>query len=569
MKDYLVAKEAEIDEYFNNLGIWKYPYFTIYLSLSFHAEKIDFEKDGDNSGDFFARMSTFHEKIVELSLRKEFDSTWSALSLSLGDHHFPQYLDFLYAYGHFSFLMPQIHRNIFNITKSGDNSVLLNFKTENFVRSEITDRFLSEISLPVTIEYSKKKLLEEYLYQKVKKDSEPFDDQDLLWIRDIFSHHLSCKNRVELLSDKVLEENLGFNNLDFDRFEASLRACTDFMLYLARVYKSLSDEIDDKKKKEELVGCYLEWCNCCLTYRFIDLLIHISDIDGKTFHNILPYFITIYSQPKATKIRTCSHLGEGYMPPLTLTENRILLNPLITRNFLSFNNILYSLSKKERKLFDEKISANLEPTLINQVDRVFSKFNALRRKKNVKIEGGEIDYLVLSEVEKVCLVFQIKATLAPVSSRSTDRVQTRSLEGIKQLEYFRSKTEKSKLKLVNEIFGTDMSELKFIDILLVRSCAGSEDVWSHSHTIINYQLLCGLLGNKLNNNNKEFSNFEVEVRSYFDKNLEISSPEVSNQELNIKDLSLTFPIIDFKRMVKARLKIFKDCSILDNYRSAQ
>src|SRR5690606_20521131 len=218
MKDYLVAKEAEIDEYFNNLGIWKYPYFTIYLSLSFHAEKIDFEKDGDNSGDFFARMSTFHEKIVELSSRKEFDTTWSALSLSLGDHHFPHYLDFLYAYGHFSFLMPQIHRNIFDIEKADDNSVLLKFKSQNFISSEINDRFLSEISLPVTIEYHKKKLLEEYLSQKVKKDLEPFDDHDLLWIKDVFSHHFSYKNRVEILSDEVLVENLGFNNFDFDRF---------------------------------------------------------------------------------------------------------------------------------------------------------------------------------------------------------------------------------------------------------------------------------------------------------------------------------------------------------------
>lgn len=569
MKNFLIQKEKEIDTYFKALNIWKHSHFTIYLSLCYYAERLEYEGNGDFSSGFLSRLGLFYKDFVSLSQKDEYDTTWESLSVTIDDRDFNSNINFLYAYGHFCVLMPQIHRDIFDVNNSQNGNVILSFKNQEFIDAEIKDRFLSEISLPFAIGYLKLKDLQSYLRFKTILKNKNFDDLDVKWIKDIFSYYLATLKRVEILTDDVLIESLGFSNSDYIKFESSLRACSEFLIHLARSYKDRSDEADSIKEKESLIGEYLEFINCCFTYQSIDLFVEVSGLERDVFKNIFSYFSSIYSTPKHEPYISNAHIGEDYLSPFILTTNRILFSPHAIKDFLSFNNIIYSLSKKNLKLFDQKISSHLEPTLIFQVDRLFSNFSNLITKQNVDYPGGEIDYMVLSEDEKVCLVFQIKATLAPINIRSTERVESRSLEGIKQLKVFQSKTSDDKLKFVNDTFKVSLSEVKFVDVLLLRSCAGSENVWSSSELIINYQLLCGFIGGMIQRKDNKFSSFELDMRNYLKELIGISIPKISDQKLEISDLIIEFPIIDYERIFKARARLLRDSQTLGDFYSAK
>src|SRR5690606_32683630 len=109
---------------------------------------------------------------------------------------------------------------------------------------EIKDRFLSEISLPFAIGYAKVDEIKDYLGRKISLKNTCLDEQDIIIIKHISDYYLKSLKRVEILPDNILIDNLGFNNLDFLKFEASLRALSDFLINLARAFKFKSDRAE-------------------------------------------------------------------------------------------------------------------------------------------------------------------------------------------------------------------------------------------------------------------------------------------------------------------------------------
>ncbi len=78
---------------------------------------------------------------------------------------------------------------------------------------------------------------------------------------------------------------------------------------------------------------------------------------------------------------------------------------------LTINNILYSVNKKDTKTFDQELSGHLEPTLINQLNYIFTSLCDVQIRKNVNYPGSEIDLLVFSPSENICLVIQVKVLI--------------------------------------------------------------------------------------------------------------------------------------------------------------
>jgi hypothetical protein len=52
----------------------------------------------------------------------------------------------------------------------------------------------------------------------------------------------------------------------------------------------------------------------------------------------------------------------------------------------------------------------------------------------------------------ICLVLQVKATIAPDSSRTVDRVQQGALEGVQQINHFRALENDTKQEIINKAF---------------------------------------------------------------------------------------------------------------------
>lgn len=568
--ELLKEKEQLIDTEIEALSLWKYSFQTVYLNLLYLAEKVDIDGNGDSAMDYFARTAAIFGLVRDKCQGHDsYGTTWNALSQTLKDKQFFVDMETLYAYGHFSMLMPQIHRTVFQIDKKSETSFNLSFQTAEMLEAEKKDRLLSILSQQLSIQYIRQRELDQYFMEKIKIGNTELEDYDIHWMTDMYQFNIKHRYRTEILSDAVLSETIGITNADYDHFCSSIRACSDFLLTFGRAFKTLSDKISDEQKeeKEQLFGEYLEWTTCTLMYQILEIMIDLSGLSETKFKTLLSYYCQIYIGVPDTSYSENAFCGDGYLPPFLLMPERVIFSPLAIRYLYTFDNLLYSVNKRQNALFANTISKNLEPNLISQIHRNFSNFQNLNGKKNIPIPGGEIDYIVLCEEQYVCITFQVKATLSPSSSRTVSRVESRSLEGIEQINHFEGLDKQVQLQTINGAFGKTFKKLNFINILLLRSCAGSEKVWTSGVTITNYHLLTGLLGRKLKNGDYNFSSFGKELDEYLDEMLALSKPEVNEEKLVIDDITIKFPDITFDD-IKAKCKNFQDCNNIKDFQSA-
>jgi hypothetical protein len=243
-----------------------------------------------------------------------------------------------------------------------------------------------------------------------------------------------------------------------------------------------------------------------------------------------------------------SNVGEGFLPPITFIDKSILFSPHALRYLLSFNNILYSINQKDKKIFDNKVSHQLEPVLIGQLKYLFLRFPGLELKENVHFRGSEMDLFVLNKSEHVCLAIQVKTTIAPDSARSVARVESRISEALIQIKKFENLPQNDALKLINDTFDSNLDKVKIINLIIVRSSAGSIKGWeiNEQYRILNYSMLAMLLYDKLESNNNEFLNFDNEI---LDKQKELiidSNWKVDWETLQIGEFEIEFPNIHFE-----------------------
>lgn len=544
LTEILKSTERILDEKLQGLSIWKHNFQTIFCSLLYYAEKIDFDANDDTTVDYLSRISVLWKTISQLSVKAEISSTVEALMSSNNDEQFLADLNFLYQYGHFAMLMPQIHRDVFAIEKK-EECFILSYKTPESTAAELKDKVLSCLAQENTFSLRFESQLKLYLYKKILSGNFDIDAKDGFWINRIYEHHLTYSHRNEVLPDEIAKEHLGFTNADFDRFWAGMKAMGDFMHLLGRTFKG--EAVQHLETQEFFISEHIEWSVC--THDLMSFFGNVKKITGlgdKEFNAILSYYCLIYERPENQEITSRAFCkDDGFFPPFTLTKHHVIYSPLLIRYFNPFNNILYSMSKKQQAVFDNKISSCLEPTLVAKAINLFNGIRGLKALANINYHEGEIDFMVLSEQERTCLCFQVKATIAPSSTRGLFRVETRSLEGIEQIERFEHLTEEEKTKIINTAFGVNLPMIDTIGILMVSASAGSSASWEKPIPICNLSLLSGLLGKKTKEGNFDISNFSNELTAYLEELIGISKWQVTDEKITFEELQLQFPDISF------------------------
>lgn len=543
LDDLIKEKETQIDLELKNLGIWKENFQAVYLSLLYNAEYIDYKGSGDSPMDYFARIASMYKMLASDTVPSAIEGTWSAISTVQDKQQFSKDVQVLYAYSHFSMIMPQIHRGVFRVAERHDNTFKLDYRSKATEEAEIKDKLLSILSQQMSIQFPQIKALRAYLQTKVKIKNMEINEMDNNWIGGMYNHHLQHMHRVHVLTDDVLEQTLGFNNQDYKQFTAALVAFSEFLIELGRTHM---DAVDNSHPEDANLhaGEHMEWTACSLDYAVLDTTRNLSGLAEDKFNTLLSYYSQIYDKAKDPKYVSRAMCGDGFLPPFLLGENTVMFSPLALRHYHPFGNILYAVNKRQQLLFNNKISQHLEPVLINQTDQLFKAFLSLKTQANVHFPGGEVDYMVLSESEKVCLCFQVKATLTPMSSRTVERVEDRSLEGCSQIDRFEALQAEERDSIINNAFGTALTGIKIISILLVRSSAGSERVWSTGKNIVNYNLLAGILSEKKRSGDSSFSEFHIDIEKYFTEMLALANPAVAREKFAIQDVSIDFPDVN-------------------------
>lgn len=547
MKENLIEIENQIDKLLEDLSIWKLSFQDIYSTLLLMTEKIDYDGDKDTAMDYLSRISLIYPIIKKLAQNIEIESTTTSI-LKTGNKQFLEDINFLIAYAHFSLLMPQIHRNVLSVNQVSEFCFELDFANDDIKNSELIDKLYSTISLQVSFSSKELESIKLHTSKKASKREYNLNGLDFQFINKLFQHHKNFFINIQVLPDEIIESKLGFNHNDFILFSSALKAFSDYFIVLARSYKEqINEEKYSSEENDKLMSEYMEWSVCCLKYQALGWFLGSTGLNKDKFDIILSYFIEIYSNDTGIQFQENSSCGEGYLPPITLIQKSIIFSPHALRYLVNFNNILYSINHKNKKLFDEEISQHLEPTLINQLEYLFSKFKDLEVRKNVNYGISEIDMLLLSKKENICITIQIKTTIAPDSTRSVTRVQDRTLEAFKQINIFESLSHQEKADILKREYDIDIDDIKFINLIVVRSCAGSDKAWeiNDKYKIINYSLISKILCEKLKNNDSEFSNFENEILLKQRELIVLSNWRIEYETLKIDKYEIKFPNIYF------------------------
>lgn len=559
MKQTLINIEKHLDEKARNLSIYGSGFQSVYSSILFAAETIDYKGDKDTSMDYLGRTSLIYPLIKKQSARIETLNTTEALLKLQENPKFIDEINFLNAYAHFSMLMPQIHRGTLIVKSIDQNRIVLDFPNENVLKSEVIDKLYTAQSLPIS--FSSDEIFrrtKELTDKKAQNRNFDINNEDFALIKGIYRFHLYTQVNVEVLSSYDV---LGFSNDEYLQFIASLKAFSYFFIALGRSYKDQVKDNNSEEINDRLMSEYMEWSICCLKFDVVHWFSEIAELAHEKFMLILSYFIDIYTHNPQQKIESNSFAGEGFLPPVTLLGDSILFSPLSFRYLLSFNNVLYSINKKNRELFDNRISQDLEPVLISQLSYLFSSFDDLKHEKNISYSSSEIDLLILSQKEKVCLSIQVKTTIAPDSSRSVSRVQDRIIEAHLQIQKFEDLGKENQLKLINSTFKTKLDDVKIINLIVVRSSAGSDKSWeiNEKYRIVNYSVLAKILCRKKKSNSFSFMNFDEEILNEQELIMKESEWSVESEVLQIDEYEIEFPNIYYEhfKLAKENIELYK------------
>lgn len=560
MKERIIEIENNLDKRVTELSIYKESFQSIYSVLLFTAESIDFKGNIDTAMDYLGRISLIYPIIKKYAQNSETETTTQSI-LKTGSVEHLEDINFLIAYAHFSMLMPQIHRGTLEVKSVKENKIKIDFPNESVKQSELIDKLYSTLSLPITFSYKEEEKIKAHTDLKAKNRDYSITDKDFHLIKELYDYHIKVSINIEVLTDKLIESKLGFSNVEFRSFIAALKSFSEYFIFLSRSYKEQINDKNSYEDNDKLMSEYMEWSVCCLNYKTLGWFIAISGIVQDKFDLILSYFIDIYSNNTGVDFKSNSFTGEGYQPPITIIDESILFSPHALRYLLSFNNILYSINKNNKELFNNEISENLEPVLIKQLKYLFFQFDKLELKENVNYPGSEIDLLALSKEERICLSIQVKTTIAPDSSRTVARVEGRMNEAYKQIEKFEKLTSKEQLKLINDTFQSELDEIKIINLIIVRSSAGSDKGWEINkiYRILNYSMLARILCNKLETGDIKFSNFNEEILEKQKELIDDSNWGVDYETLKIGEFEIEFPNIhsDDKKILTEHIKTFR------------
>lgn len=560
LKDQLIQIENELDQELDRLSIWSLPFQTIISMLFLAIENIALSGRKDTAMDYTSRLSYIYKAIKNKAGKAPISSPTEAI-LKGSDQKYMDDINFLNAYAHFSMLMPQIRRDVLKVNDIKEDNISITYFDKKTIYAETIDRLYSYLALQMSLSYRDEGEIEEWVDRKAKENSHSMEGGDFHLINKIYNHYNTYYHFIKPLPDDIFEKMTGITYKEYHSLSAVIKAFSDYFIKLGRAYKKAVNPGNTSELNDELMSEYFEWSVCTLNFKTLGWFSGMTGISLAKLDNYLSFYMQIYSNTTGQAFLEKSFYGEGYFPPFILFEDAVIFSPHACIAMTSVNNILYSLNKLQKKFFDEEISKHLEPALICQLEYIFSFIPGIKLVKNINYEGGEMDLMALSENENTAICMQVKSTIAPDSSRTVERVNDRVLEGIEQINHFDKFDKIAKQDIINGAFGKELSKTKIINIIVVRSCAGTSEAWENNkkNKIINYPLLAWLLSNKIEKGSTSITAFDEEIEYAQNNLIDIGATKEVFDKLKIGKYTITFPNLnsEFQNVISMNLKALK------------
>ena len=395
-------------------------------------------------------------------------------------------LENLLQYLHFCELMPQFHKDYYQVSGNEVDGFHLHHKQESFSKYEIQDVLMAELARPFCRE--KPGQLIQPLLEIISKDPKLFKFPAHLMENLIRFYQDNLYDLFEI-PDSVYRRTIKCTAQEFMTIRNYLFALSEFqmnMLACAKIFRALPADKYVEDTIERSVFCFMPGHN------LLDEARKYTGIGKNKILNSLRPFILDLTSSTAHKKNRNKHSGDGYFPPIVKVDDGYFLPPMAIKSFICNRNLLFAFQKQDSHRFNSMISKSFEPSLITWIVRDLSILNGIEVRLNhvwsASSSSGEIDILIYSYKLNKVVIIQVKAVIPPQGARMVRNVQSRILEGIEQITRFRKILLSEKDRIISDSIGFQVSSLDFEDVILSSSCFGSAETWSELES----QNICGI-----------------------------------------------------------------------------
>lgn len=452
---------------------------------------------------------------------------------------------FLVAYAHFSELMPEVHRDYYDVRTTG-RGFRLEHRSKAFADDEARDIILSELALPFMDLVSsampiRRALLEAGLAARdfgVRLSGAVAGNLLLL---TYFYEQSACE--ISLMGDSGYVAVIGTGQRAFSRLQAAIFAFGDYASILGDRLAAMGGEDNVAEalewrtlcwRENPLLGLLQALGHGALTSRDIDSILELFSID---FRKTRP---------------DVSHAGDGFFPPIVLVPGAVLVNTDLMRMTFQSRNLLYALNRRDRTTFDNVVSSKLEPHLLEQCAAVLQALPGVQVGRNVRWTNGdirgEIDLLAYDKQANVAVHAQAKAAMPPHGARLVQRLEGRVEEGLEQLRRFRESGAPVIDRTVATAFGVPVTAVELVDVVLVRTSIGTGRVREGVSDVafITLALLALVARTALDRGTRtRLRDVIADTQAYLEDLVGRAMPAWRSEELTILDKVLEVPMFQY------------------------
>jgi len=468
----LYSFETEIDNKIAQSNVFKLPLISVLTFLFGTIDNmirsgplgggISKSEEADALGSRLSYLTDFFKKCTP-------EIAASAINAFSNSVQFAADFPEIISYAHFSELVPEVRKGYYEVRKFDEGFELVH-PNEEFAKAEAYDILLTELSLTFLVGETPD--LTQQFIELAGQLSQPNVVLMSKVLTALFQYRLNSIKEVPILEPNAFQISIGTTWEDFCKVRAALFAYTDYCIRLADALEVLWLNESNNTRKEAIFDEFYEWVVVSNNKSFfMSLLRGLTNVKSSEIERILKFF-TINFENQDFK-----NAGDGFFPPLVDYSEFYLFSPHILRSVLTGRNIFYVLNKCNPTQFNNIVSQHLEPTLLKQALEIFKILPGLEKFSNEKWSKGEFDLLIYQSSSNTMLHIQAKAAIPPQGARMTKAVETRSQEGIKQLNRFQDLPENERDSVISKILEKRVEKVRCVSVLLCRAGLGTYSVW--------------------------------------------------------------------------------------------
>ena len=456
-----------------------------------------------------ARISLIPHLLLRAPAGRTFSSQAEAASAASSEQ--ARSVSGLLAYAHLSEVMPDVHRGNYVVTDTGRRMTrhpvtgadrdLMTFRLDypdddEWAEIDALDMALRALATPRTVSapHASPHRLRTALSAWGQSDLGP----GARLIARFAEHYRTSVHESGLLDDDGLHNAIGVDTRTFRRFRAALMGLAEWGLQNADL---LQRDIRLSGATEDRASELFDWTAMSVNAAWIEnLLAHTSGASPATVRGILEVF-SLGGYTRATAV--ASNTGGGFYPPLARFGSQVLFSPHILLSALTDRNVAFALNGLDRDHFEREVSEHLESKLLADMSAVMQKDPSVDVVTGVRWRSGgrqgEIDAVVARRGRLGVLHFQAKGAIPPSGSRSTQHVETRVHEGLRQCRSFAELPSSEQDRILTTALGRPVVGEPLIGVVLVRTNVGTPRAWRQAGdvTLLTLPLLRAAVNSQL------------------------------------------------------------------------